>query len=283
MSSNLAIPAGFTAQDLVFEDNFSGTSLNAGSWNTFMASNGNPIWDPNGDGGSGLGATNNADYFMPSEVAVNNGLTLNAVQQSVLGANYVNGQVVPQTFPVTSSVVDTYGKMEFDGGYLQISMQKSGGDGAWPALWLLPGAGAGNVGNNFEIDMQEGGFLDGSANPNDVFSYHLHTASGVFGGSVDTGVDLTAGYHTYAINWVPGQSITWYLDGNEIAEITSAQAPIPNEPMELIMCNSVGNSNTSSWRTSLDSSTPQSMPMEVAGVQLYQAPGSGDTRSRGGM
>ena len=223
MSSNLAIPAGFTAQDLVFEDNFSGTSLNAGSWNTFMASNGNPIWDPNGDGGSGLGATNNADYFMPSEVAVNNGLTLNAVQQSVLGANYVNGQVVPQTFPVTSSVVDTYGKMEFDGGYLQISMQESGGDGAWPALWLLPGAGAGNVGNNFEIDMQEGGFLDGSANPNDVFSYHLHTASGVFGGSVDTGVDLTAGYHTYAINWVPGQSIspgTWM-------ETKSPKSPAP--------------------------------------------------------
>ena len=57
---------------------------------------------------------------MPNEVAVDNGLTLNAAQQSVEGANNVNGQVVPQTFPVTARVVDTYGKVEFDGGYLQI-------------------------------------------------------------------------------------------------------------------------------------------------------------------
>ena len=40
-----------------------------------------------------------------------------------------------------------------------------------------------------------------------------------------TGVDLTAGYHTYGLAWDPGQSLTWYLDGKEIAEITSAEAP----------------------------------------------------------
>jgi hypothetical protein len=68
MSSNLATPAGFTAQDLVFEDNFSGTSLNASSWNTFMTSNAaqESPWNPNGNGGSGLGATNNADYIPTS-------------------------------------------------------------------------------------------------------------------------------------------------------------------------------------------------------------------------
>ncbi len=278
MSSNLATPAGFTAQDLVFQDNFSGTSLNTSSWNTLMASNGSP-WDTNGDGGSGLGNTYNADYFMPSQVSVNNGLTLTAIQQSVLGD--VSG--TPTTFPVTSGIVDTDGKMEFTGGYLQISMKASSGDGAWPALWLLPGASAGNVGNNFELDMEEGGFLDGSANPNDVFSYHLEVGSPSYGGSVNTGTNLTSGYNTYAINWIPGQSITWYLNGTEMGEITSAQHTIPDEPMELIMCNSVGNSNSSSWRTSLDSSTPQSMPMEVADVQLYQAPGSGDTITGGNV
>jgi beta-glucanase (GH16 family) len=123
---------------------------------------------------------------MPNEVAVDNGLTLNAAQQSVEGANNVNGQVVPQTFPVTARVVDTYGKVEFDGGYLQISMEEPSGDGSWPGLWLLPGAGARNVGNNFEIHIQGGGYTDGSANPNDVFAYHLHTPDGTFGGEVNT-------------------------------------------------------------------------------------------------
>jgi beta-glucanase (GH16 family) len=273
MSSNLPTPAGFTANELVFDDNFLGNTLNSSYWNSYMTSNstkGGP-WDSNGNGGSGLGGPYDADYDMPYEVAVDNGLTLNAVRQSVEGANYVNGQVVPQTFPVTAGVVDTYGKVEFDGGYLQISMEEPSGDGSWPGLWLLPGAGAGNVGNNFEIDIQEGGYTDGSANPDDVLAYHLHTPKGTFGGEVNTGVDLTAGYNTYAIDWVPSESVTWYLNGHAVAEITSAEAPIPDEPMELIMSNQVATSAATGWRTTMDSSTPASMPMRVAEVQLYKA------------
>ena len=196
--------------------------------------------------------------------------------QSVLGAKYVDGQLVQQTYPVTSGVVDTCGKMEFTGGYVQVSMKAPSGDGSWPGLWLLPGESAGNASGNFEIDMQEGGYLSGSGSPNDTFAYHLHTPSGTFGGQANTGVDLTAGYNTYRINWVPGKSITWYLNCQQVGQITSAQAPIPNEPMELIMSNSVANSTASGWRTTLDSSTPQSMPMQIGDVQLYQAPGNGD-------
>jgi hypothetical protein len=279
MSTTLPAPIAFNANNLVFNESFSGTTLNASFWNTFMTSAGTQggPWDSLGLGGSGVGGINDVDYFEPSQDSVSNGLTITAAQKSVLGENYTNGQLVSQTFPVTSGVVDSYGKFEFDGGYLQISMKEPTGDGAWPGLWLLPGQGAGNVGNNFEVDIQEGGYTDGSANPNDVFAYHLHTPSGTFGGEVNTGIDLTTGFNTYAINWIPGQSITWYLNGKEIAEITSAEAPIPDEPMELIMDNQVASSAASSWRTVLDGSTPQSMPMQVGDVQLYQTPGSGDT------
>ncbi len=279
MSSQLTTPALFTTSELKFSDPFSGSVLNTKSWNTYMTSNSTQggAWDASGSGGSGLGGDLDADYDEPYEVSVNNGLTLNAVRQSVLGANYINGAVTPQVFPVTAGVADTYGKMEFDGGYLQISMKEPSGDGAWPSLWLLPGAGAGKVGNNFEIDIQEGGYDDGTANPNDVLAYHLHTPNGVFGGLINTGIDLTASFNTFAINWIPGKSITWYLNGKAVAEITSAQATIPNDPMELIMSNQVATSAASSWRTSLDSSTPGSMPMQIAGVQIYQAPGNGES------
>ena len=271
MSGTLPTPAGFTASELVFNNNFSGGSLNASSWNTYMASSQYGVWFPNGSGGSALSRPGSYfdEYDMPSHVSVNNGLTLTAVRQSIT-ANV-------GTYPVTSGVVTTYGKMEFDGGYLQISMKEPGGDGSWPSLWMLPGKSAGNASDNFEIDIQEGGMKDGSANPNDVLAYHLHNRARAFGGVVNTGVNLTAGYNTYGINWVPGKSITWYLNGKAIAEITSAQAPIPNEPMELIMSNEVASSSASGWHTTLDSSTPQSMPMQIGDVQLYQAPGSGDT------
>jgi beta-glucanase (GH16 family) len=199
-------------------------------------------------------------------------LSLTAIQQSVSGMN----QGTAQTFPITSGVVSSYGNFEFDGGYLQISMKAPSGDGAWPGLWLMPGKGAGSSGDNFELDIQEGGYT-GSGPANQAFSYHLHTPSGTFGGVVDTGVDLTAAFHTYGINWIPGQSITWYLDGKQIAQVTSAQVPIPNEPMELIMNTQVANSNAAGWHTVLDSSTPSSMSMQVDAIQLYQLPGSGET------
>lgn len=270
----LSAPAGFASSDLVFEENFSGTALDS-DWHTYITSNAANgwAWNSYGSGGSGPGGAYDADYDMPSQVSVSNGLLdLTAIKQPVSGMN----QGTAQTFPITSGAVSSYGNFEFNGGYLQISMKAPSGDGAWPGLWLMPGKGAGTSGDNFEIDMQEGGYT-GSGPANQAFSYHLHTPSGEFGGVVDTGIDLTAGFHTYGINWVPGESITWYLDGKQMAQVTSAQVPIPNEPMELIMSNQVANSNAAGWHTALDSSTPSSMQMLVDGVQLYQRAGSGDT------
>ncbi|MER8956310.1 family 16 glycosylhydrolase [Mesorhizobium sp. M0833] len=270
----LSTPAGFASSDLVYEEDFSGTALDS-NWHTYItsnAANGWP-WNDNGSGGSGMGSQFNAEYFMPSQDTVSNGLlNLTAIKQPVDGVD----QGTAQTFPITSGAVSSYGNFEFNGGYLQISMQASSGDGAWPGLWMMPGQGAGSSGDNFEIDIQEGGFT-GSGPADQNFAWHLHGPSGVTGGVVDSGVDLTAGFHTYGINWVPGESITWYLDGKQMAQVTSAQAVIPDEPMELMMSNSVANSNTTGWRTALDSSTPSSMQMQIDEVQLYQKPGSGDT------
>jgi beta-glucanase (GH16 family) len=271
----LSAPAGYSASNLVFQESFSGTTLNS-AWHTYVtsnAANGWP-WNDNGSGGS-YGGQYDADYDMPSQVAVSNGtLNLTAIQQPVNGI--INGST-PHTYPVTSGGVSSYGNFEFNGGYLQISMKAPSGDGAWPALWLLPGKGAGGSGDNFELDIQEGGFTESGVPANRAFAWHLHTPAGWFGGVIDAGVDLTAGFHTYGINWLPGQSITWYLDGKQMAQLTSAQAPIPSEPMELIMNNGVANSSATGWHSTLDNSTPQSMQMQVDEIQLYQLPGSGNT------
>jgi beta-glucanase (GH16 family) len=281
MSTILSTPFQYSANDLVFNDCFLGFSLDASAWNTYLTSGftaGAPS-NATASGGSGEfggGSLTDAEYFMPSQVTVDNGLVLNAILQSVEGATTWYGVQYPATFPVTSGVVSSYGKFEFDGGYLQISMKQPAGDGAWPGLWLLPGQGAGNGGDSFEIDIQEGGTILGSDNPNDILSGTLHTGSASWGFKFNTGIDLSATYNTYAINWIPGVSITWYFNGQQVFQITSAQATIPNEPMELIMSNQVAPSTQSSWHSILDSSTPQSMQMQIADVQLYQLPGSGD-------
>jgi beta-glucanase (GH16 family) len=277
--SNLSAPSGYASSDLVFNDSFSGTSLDS-SWNPYITDNnarGWP-WNSNGSGGSGPGGTYDADYDTSGQISVNGGLSLTAIRQSINGIN----SGVHQTYPITSGYVSSYHRFEYNGGYLQISMRAPGGGGAWPALWMLPGSSAGGVGDNFEIDLQEGGFTSGS-NVNHNMAWHLHTPSGTYGGVVNTGIDLTAGYNTYGLDWVPGRSITWYLNGVQIAQVTSAQATIPNEPMEVLVGNQVANSNASGWHTILDSSTPNSTQMQIGDVQLYQHSGSGDTAMGGNV
>ena len=275
--SNLSAPAGYSSSDLVFSDNFSGTTLDK-NWHPYLASNGSSggPWNSIGSGDSTEGGLYMAQADVPSHVSVDNGLTLTTTEQSIVGKN----GSASQTYPYTSGAVSSYGSFEFTGGYLQISMQQPSGDGSWPALWMVPGQGAGNAGiagDNFEIDLQEGNYTSGSSNPNNNVAWHLHTPAGVFGGVTTAGTNLSSGFNTYAIDWEPGKSITWYLNGQEVGQITSAQAPIPDEPMEVIMDNAVGNSASSGFRTVADSSTPSVMPMEVGDVQLYQKPGSGET------
>ncbi|SIT53533.1 hypothetical protein BQ8794_130017 [Mesorhizobium prunaredense] len=60
--------------------------------------------------------------------------------------------------------------------------------------------------------------------------------------------------HEYKIQFRPLRS---FVTGGslQIGQLTSAHAPIPNEPMEVIMSDQVANSNATGWHTTLDSST----------------------------
>jgi beta-glucanase (GH16 family) len=259
LPGSMPAPAGYATK--LFDDTFAGTRLDRTKWNTYItsrAANGWP-WNANGFGGSGMnGGGLNAEYFSPSQVAVDNGLSLSAVRRSVrAGTTW------------TSGVLTTYGKFEFDGGYVQIKAKMPAGAGMWPGLWMLPGPGAGN-GDNFEVDMFEGNYLMRGASPNDVDAWHLHTPSGMAGGLADTGVDLAAGYHVYGLRWVPGKSITWYVDNKVVGSLTSAQSAIPNEPMELILDLQVADNAASGWITTAGASTPSPSTLQVAEVQVYR-------------
>jgi len=260
-SSSLPAPAGYSNK--IFEDLFSGGALDSSKWNSYLtsrAANGWP-WNSNGAGGSGSNAGGfNEEYYQTSGVSVNNGLTLTASQ----------GSTQPG-YTWTSGAICSYGKFQFDGGYVQVRAKMPAGDGMWPGIWMLPGPGATN-GDDIEIDNFEGGFINGSTPANDVYAWHLldWALNVKTGGVPNVGQDLTTGYHTYGLAWVPGQSITWYLDGIQVGRVTSAQLVIPNEPMELIVTLGVANSSASGWRTFADASTPSRASMEVSDFQVWQ-------------
>lgn len=259
---------------LLFSDNFVGTTLDASRWNTYLTSrqaNGHPWTDPQPEPvGSGVrnGCSFAAQYFLPRQVRVANGLSLTASRTSTLG--WCNQTSAVTRFPWRSGVVSTYNHFQFDGGYLSVTMKAAPGDGMWPGLWMLPGPG-GTHGDDFEIDLQEGGFAPPQP-ASRTYAWDLHQGSTTWGGAVDTGVDLSRSYHTYSMNWIPGRSITWYLDGKRIASLTSAQANIPNEPMELIIDLAVANSSASGWHQPYDAMTDSPSAMHVSSVQVWSAP-----------
>lgn len=202
----------------------------------------------NDGGGTGL----NSEYGDPAEVSVNYGLKLQA-EPSTLFSGQSNGL---QYYTWKAGYLRTVDANFFSGGYVQIlARQPDSSSGMWPSFWFMNGGG--------EIDLQEGGNTGGGG-PNQNMASNLHTA-GNSQATVDTGVDLSAGYHIYGIEYVPGVSIKTYLDGVLMATFTSN---VPTGAYELIMVNSVANSNAASFHSTVSGSTPTDA-FDIAEVQMY--------------
>ena len=94
----MAPPVGYSAGQLILDDQFLGTSLNSAYWNTAMSGQGDAVWNTEGlpAGDSAAGNQSQQTYFSPSQVTVNNGLTLTMVpdtKYSSLGYRYRSGVV----------------------------------------------------------------------------------------------------------------------------------------------------------------------------------------------
>jgi len=155
-----------------------------------------------------------------------------------------------------SGAVTTKGLFSFSGGYVQIrAKMPNSSSGMWACLWFLDGGS--------EIDLQESGSTLGSANPNHVLAMTYHG-----GGSqvpVNTGVDLSAAYHTYGLEYIPGHSIKMYLDG--ALEATYTQN-IPTGAYEILMNLQVAGSQAAGWHTVAGNSGQ--FELDVSEVQVYK-------------
>ena len=154
---------------LVWADEFEGTSLNTTKWTATNAP----------------GNTNNElQYYSPQNVTVSGGeLVLKAEQRSLGGRNYVSG------------LVKTIGKFSQQYGRFEGRMRLPKTQGIWPAFWMLPATGAWPP----EIDIME---LLGHQ-PNTVY---MTNHWGVWPNNANwstpfTGPDFSAGYHTFAVEW----------------------------------------------------------------------------------
>jgi len=196
------------------------------------------------------------EVYRSSGVSVSNGVaSLTASKQTAAGHDYVSGMI--NTGPQSPGQATGY---SFLYGYAEARMKLVSGQGLWPAFWMLPDpnpAGAYHDGDG-EIDVMEE-----LGHQTTLDEIHYHHGADQWGGYVDTGVDLSQAFHTYGVNWKPGE-LDYYLDGSLIYTIDQA----PSVAEYLIFDLAVGSSTT--WPGAPDANTVFPASMQVDSVQVWQ-------------
>ena len=263
-ASNVAIsvPAGYTTQQMIFDDQFSGTTLDATKWSAFLGAQGN-AWNNNGNlpppySGPNTPTTENAAMYGPSQVSVDNGLTLTATR---------NTNQYADSYPWISGVVTTEGKfsLPMGGWYVQVKAKMPDQtQGMWPAIWFLPGV-PGTAANEF--DGYEGGFV--GTDPNQIMHSNYFADQGPIQKNYSVKSDVTAGYHIYGFRFIPGRSITAYFDGRQVWQVNaSSNITITPEPYEIILELQVAGPGAMWWHSGTTDAT-RSASMDIAEVRAY--------------
>ena len=170
----------------------------------------------------------------------------------------------------TSAELQTQGLFSARYGLVEARMQLPRGTGLWPAFWML-GDNIDKVSwpNCGEIDIMEA--LDG-----DPLTVHgtIHGPDGssdgyAIGNQTTATSSLTAGYHTYGVQWTP-DSISFLLDGKAYATVTRAQLPkgqhwVFDQPFHLLLNLAVGR-----WAGPPTTSTSFPAMLLVDWVRVYQ-------------
>jgi beta-glucanase (GH16 family) len=169
--------------------------------------------------------------------------------------------------------IDTDGKYYQTYGYFEIEAKLPKGKGTWPAFWLFNHTADGRVP---EIDVMEayaGGEGWGVTDSAGVRRPTVFAAT-VWEGKdpnnnrqvgfkmYDAKVDLSEGFHKYAVKWEPNKQ-TYYFDGKEILVLDTAFS----DPMYLMLDLWFGSASGTP-----DDSTPQgkSNSYEVNYVRAWQ-------------
>jgi beta-glucanase (GH16 family) len=170
-------------------------------------------------------------------------------------------------------------KVSFQYGFIEARIKMPAGSGNHPAFWML-GDNINQVGWPYsgEMDITEIHSNEPTTttpathystinSPNTCCANHQYKVA-----SLGVGADVTAGYHTYAVAWMPN-SISYYVDNRLISTTTPANLGglwVFNSKFFLILNNAVNQAFSGSWQN-LQSST-----MSIDWVRSYQVNGYGE-------
>ena len=212
-------PTVAPGQDMVWSDEFDGSSLNTSIWNYEIGN---------------LGVNNELEYYSSdaANVSVKDGYlqitALNSPNYNNSGWNY------------TSARINTLNKYSFTFGRVEIRAKIPGDPGTWPALWML-----GNTINSIgwpgcgEIDIMEAATNTWKVN---VMGSSLHW--GTMSARHDTNKQLTVpglstDFHIYVMDW-RADYIAFYVDGVMVDNVPNNTSMPFNQPFFFIFNVAVG-------------------------------------------
>jgi beta-glucanase (GH16 family) len=219
---------------LVWSDEFPTNKLDLTKWNIGNAS------EQNFDGG--------INYYDPSNVYISNHHLVIRATSHVKSSN-------GKTY-YSSGRVTTKGKFAFLYGKLEVRAKLPGTRGLWPAIWMLQSDGSWPP----EIDVME---LLGS----DPHTVYMTLHYGSFrkqreDQSSYAGPDYTADYHTFSVEWTPG-NLQWVIDGVVRKTVTQN---VPSKAMYLRINTSIGGD----WPGNPTKQTVLPQYLDVEYVRVYR-------------
>jgi beta-glucanase (GH16 family) len=199
---------------LAFSTDFPGTTLDTSTWAECYP------WTPKPPGCTNFGNADEREWYLPSQVHVENGALALVAQRTPTEGSDPNGN--PKSYTCRSGMVTTYSSVHFKYGFVQVVARLPFGKGLWPAIWLIPSDGSWPP----EIDIVEHWDTRLTA------SATLHTGkqNAQQRGTIDF-PDADEGWHTYTLYWTQSR-ISVYYD-RQLALTTTTS--IPQQAMYLLL------------------------------------------------
>ena len=271
--------SGLVIGKLLWSDDFvgaKGSSINSSNWS---ARNCHRV--PTGMGG-GACFDSEVVYYAPSAIKLDGSEDGTAVITTtrITGALPSDaGKCLTGYCAFVSGRFDTHGKVAFQYGFIEARIKMPAGSGNHPAFWML-GDNINQVGWPYsgEMDITEIHSNEPTTttsathystvnSPNTCCTNHQYKVA-----ALGVGADTSAGYHTYAVAWMPN-SISYYVDNRLISTTTPSNLGglwVFNSKFFLILNNAVNAGFSGSWQN-LQSST-----MSIDWVRSYQVNGHGE-------
>ncbi len=238
--------------ELVFSEEFTGMTLDSSKWNTAY------LWGPNlvinSEEQYYVDILRDPDFGFNPFTFDGEHMTINSIETPPELAQKAMNQ------PYLSGVITSYDAFKFTYGYAETRAKMTFGRGYWPAFWLL---NAYYGGDDPEIDIME--FI-GQDQDVVYHTYHYYDADGTLRSTKSKptpGIDFTADFHTFAVEWMPGLLI-FLVDGIEVHRVTDTK--VSSEEMYVIANTAIGGW----WAGSPDITTPFPGEYTIDYIRVYQ-------------